>query len=152
MGAVDNKIALILSIAGIIIVAGYVISTVATNPSMHETSSYVGVKRDIFLFTSEMAEFNETRMGMPKDTFTPDTITAYKGDTLVIHFFNTEMEGGDTHSFTIYSKPYNINMVLDPGQNKTITIDANTTGIYQYICTFHPPTMTGRLVILEPPK
>src|SRR5574340_212721 len=152
MGKDNNKIALLISIASIIIVAGYVISTVTSNTSVHNTSSYVGVKRDIFLFTSEMAEFNETRMGMPKDTFTPDTISANKGDTLVIHFFNAEAEGGDKLSFTIYSKPYNVNIVLAPGQNKSVTINANTTGIYQYICTFHPPTMTGHLVVLEPTK
>jgi plastocyanin len=149
MGRDNNKITLLISIASIIIVAGYVVSTVSSNTSVRNTS-YVGVKRDIFLFTSEMAEFNETRMGMPKDTFTPDTISVYKGDTLVIHFFNAEAEGGDKHSFTIYGKPYNVNIVLDPGQNKTVTINANTTGIYQYICTFHPPTMTGHLVVLEP--
>lgn len=152
MGRDYGKIALLISITSIIIVVSYVTSTLISNTSAHVVSSYVGVKRDIFLFTSEMAEFNETRMGMPKDTFTPDTISVYKGDTLVIHFFNAEAEGGDKHSFTIYSKPYNVNTVLDPGQNKTITIDANTTGIYQYICTFHPPTMTGHLVVLEPPK
>ncbi|MDE1839890.1 MAG: cupredoxin domain-containing protein [Thaumarchaeota archaeon] len=146
-----NKIALLISISSIIIVIGYVLSTVTSTTPVHDASSYVGVKRDIFLFTSEMAEFNETKMGMPKDTFTPDTISVYKGDTLLIHFFNTEAEGGDTHSFTIYSKPYNVNVVLNPGQNKTITINANTTGIYRYICTFHPPTMTGNLVVLEPP-
>ncbi|MDE1728821.1 MAG: cupredoxin domain-containing protein [Thaumarchaeota archaeon] len=145
-----NKIALLISIASIIVVVGYIAYT-QSNASTHVTSSYVGKKRDIYLFTSEMAEFNETRMGMPKDTFTPDTISVYKGDTLVIHFFNAEAEGGDKHSFTIYGKPYDVNVVLDPGQNKTITIDANTTGIYQYICTFHPPTMTGHLAVLDPP-
>ncbi|MFZ0843712.1 MAG: cupredoxin domain-containing protein [Nitrosotalea sp.] len=70
---------------------------------------------------------------------------------MVIHFFNTEEPGGDNHSFTIY-KPYNIDVILHPGENKTIIFYANTTGIFNYICTFHQPTMTGQLIVQPPPQ
>ncbi len=113
----------------------------------NNTQQYVGVKKEFYLFDSEIPEFNETEMGMPHDTFSMPTITVFKNDKVVIHFFNIEELGGDPHSFTIY-QPYNIDVVVHPQENKTITFVANTTGIFNYICTFHQPTMTGQLIVL----
>jgi hypothetical protein len=36
---------------------------------------------------------------------------------------------------------------LDGGQNKTITLTANQTGIFKYECIYHMPSMTGQLVV-----
>ncbi|MDE1767255.1 MAG: hypothetical protein KGI27_13440 [Thaumarchaeota archaeon] len=51
----------------------------------------------------------------------------------------------------MFDKPYDINVVLHPGENKTITFDANVTGIFTYYCTFHYPTMRGQLIVQPPP-
>ena len=70
--------------------------------------------------------------------------------TLVVHFYNVEPEADDRHSFTILGGPYATDNPLDGGQNKTITFTANQTGIFTYSCTFHPPSMTGQLVVSLP--
>ncbi len=115
------------------------------------TAHYTGEKREFWLFNSEIPEFNETKMGMPHDVYSMPVIAVYKGDKVVIHFFNTEEPGGDHHSFTLFDKPYNINVDLSPGQNTTFSFDANTTGIFAYYCTYHPPTMKGQLIVQPPP-
>ncbi len=115
-----------------------------------ESSPYTGMKREFWLFNSYIPNFNDTKMGMPHDIYSMPLITVFKGDTVVIHFFNTEEAGGDHHSFTIVDKPYDIDVKLGPGENKTITFDANTTGVFTYYCTFHKPTMRGQLVVELP--
>ncbi len=149
----DSKI---LVLAGISVTA-IIIALVAVAISLQNTSltnnvqHYNGEKREFWLFNSAIPDFNETAMGMPHDVYSMPTMAVFKGDSVTIHFFNTEEPGGDNHSFTILSKPYNINVALSPGQNTTITFDANTTGIFSYYCTFHQPTMRGQLIVQSPP-
>lgn len=112
---------------------------------------YTGEKKEFWLFDSEIPGLNETQMGMPHDVYSMSTMAVFKGDKVIIHFFNIEEPGGDNHSFTIFDKPYNINVVVHPGENKTLTLDANTTGIFIYYCTFHQPTMRGQLIVQPPP-
>jgi plastocyanin len=155
-----NTIILGISIAAIII-ALIAITTSLQNtlqPSNQNTlqtsknqQNYTGEKREFWLFDSEIPGFNETQMGMPHDIYSMPVMAVFKGDKLTIHFFNLEQRGGDNHSFTIFEKPYDINVVLHPGENKTITMDANTTGVFTYYCTFHYPTMRGQLIVQPPP-
>ena len=126
----------------------------AINQNTLQTSSaqhYTEETREFWLFDSQIPGFNETQMGMPHDVYSMPVIAVFKGDNVIIHFFNIEQLGGDNHSFTIFDKSYNINVVLHPGENKTITFDANTTGIFTYYCTFHQPTMRGQLIVQPPP-
>jgi plastocyanin len=104
-------------------------------------------KREFWLFNSEIPGFNETKMGISHDVFSMPSITVNRGDTVVIHFFNTEPRGGDHHTFTISDSAYNINAEVRPGENKTITFDATTSGIFPFTCTFHQPTMTGQFIV-----
>jgi plastocyanin len=113
------------------------------------TQQYVGKKKEFYLFDSEIPGFNETEMGMPHDIYSMPVMAVFKGDTVVIHFFNIEEPGGDDHSFTIY-KPYNIDVIVHPRENKTITFVANTTGTFSYIYTFHQPTMRDHLIVQTP--
>ncbi len=108
---------------------------------------YTGIKREFWLFNSNIPDFNETKMAMPHDVYSMPSIIVNKGDTVVIHFFNTEPKGGDHHSFTISDNAYNINVEVSPRENKTITFDATTAGIFPFICTFHQPTMKGQLIV-----
>jgi plastocyanin len=121
-------------------------------PNTTQLQYAVGKKKEFYLFDSEIPGFNETEMGMPHDIFSMPVMAVFKGDKVVIHFFNIEEPGGDNHSFTIYDKPYNIDVVVHPGENKTITFDANTTGTFPYLCTFHQPTMRGQLIVQSPPQ
>jgi len=147
----NTKIVIIASISiTAIILALIAIVMPVKNMQENGQTAYTDVKREFWLFNSDIPEFNDTKMGMPHDVFSMPVISALKGDTIVIHFFNTEDAGGDHHSFTILVKPYEINVELSPGENKTITFDANTTGVFTYYCTFHQPTMRGQLVVELP--
>lgn len=144
-----------ITIIACISIAAIIISVIAItipvkNMPENEQTAYTGVKREYWLFNSDVPDFNETKTGMPHDAFSMPIISALKGDTVTIHFFNTEEPTGDHHSFTILDKPYNINVDLSPGENKTITFVATTAGVYNYYCTYHQPTMRGQLVVESP--
>lgn len=115
-----------------------------------EPSNYKGVKREFYLFNDHVNGFNDTRVGIPGDKFSISSITVKKGDIVVIHFYNIEEKGGDNHSFTMNEKPYNINTIVQPNSNQTITCTATNTGVYTYFCSFHAPSMRGQLIV-EPP-
>jgi plastocyanin len=143
-----------IAIALIAVTMSSTTTSQAINQNTLQTSNiphYTGEKREFWLSDSEIPGFNETQMGMPKDIYSMPVMAVFKGDKMVIHFFNIEQPGGDNHSFTIFDKPYNINVVLHPGENTTITMDANTTGVFTYYCTFHYPTMRGQLIVQPPP-
>lgn len=100
-----------------------------------------------FWVLSVVLPFNDTMVGLPHDYFAPDRIVVNKGDTVTIHFYNTEDEP-ERHTFTM-AAPYAVNKDLDFGANADITFVANVAGVFPYTCTFHQPTMTGWLVVLE---
>lgn len=99
--------------------------------------------RIIYLFNSHLPDANETKLGIPTDLFAPSSITVNKGDTVIVHFYNTENE---PHTFTI-GAPYNIDKNVPGGQNATIVFKANYQGIFQYYCKYHLPTMQGQLIV-----
>lgn len=101
-----------------------------------------------YLFTAEHEGLNETKLGIPPDTFSPDVLVATEGDKLIIHFYN--LDTTDRHTFTIAS-PYNINKDLLPGQNATVIFKAVQEGVFRFYCTYHQPTMIGQLIVLHPP-
>lgn len=158
--SVNSKNAIILGVSSAAVVISVIAILVSLQDMPHTNdqsvmqavaSHYQGKKREFWLFDSEIPEFNETKMDMPHDVYSMSTISVYRGDHVVIHFFNIEQSGGDNHSFTIFDKPYDINVVITPGENKTVTFDANTTGIFSFYCTFHQPTMRGQLLVQPPP-
>ena len=104
--------------------------------------------KTLYLFTAEHDGVNQTRLGIPPDTFSPDILEVNTGDNVTIHFYN--LDTTDSHTFTI-GAPYNIDKVVTPGQNATFTFKAADQGIYRFYCRFHQPTMTGQLVVLAPP-
>ncbi|HKK08483.1 MAG TPA: cupredoxin domain-containing protein [Gemmatimonadota bacterium] len=79
--------------------------------------------------------------------FVPSTLTAYRGDTLVLDLVNPE---DDLHTFVLDGHE-----ALDiPGQSTvTDTIVAREAGISRFVCDIpaHSPFMYGQLVVLPPP-
>ena len=138
------------TIAGILFLASFagvwtpIQRALAVNPH-----SYNGVTREFYLTNMDNAKIDEEKSGLPADLFNIPEMTVRKGDTVVIHFYNVEPDVDDRHSFTMEG-PYATDNPLDGGQNKTITFTANQTGIFTYICTFHPPSMKGQLVVSLP--
>ena len=102
--------------------------------------------REFWVFTVVLP-FNDSMPGFPShDYFAPDRMTVNKGDTVKIHFFNTE-ETPEDHTFTM-DAPYTMNHILPSNQTTEFDFVANTPGIFPYRCIYHQPTMTGWLVVL----
>ena len=159
-GSTKNVIIISISVVAIILASvAIIISLQNISPTNNQNTlqasvtqqHYTGEKKEFWLFDSNIPDFNETKMGMPHDVYSIPVINVFKGDKVIIHFFNIEEPGSDDHSFTILDKPYNIDVVVHPGENKTITLDTNMTGIFTYYCTFHYPTMRGQLIVQSPP-
>ena len=123
--------------------AGFGAATLA-NPANPKP---VPQEREFWVFTVVLP-FNDSKPGFPShDYFAPDRMTVNKGDTVKIHFFNTEDEPED-HTFTMQA-PYAMDHDLPYGQTTDITFVAGNPGIFSYRCRFHQPTMTGWLVVLD---
>jgi plastocyanin len=101
-----------------------------------------------YLFSAEHEGVNETKLGIPPDTFSPDVLEVTEGDNVTVHFYN--LDTTDRHTFTI-GAPYNINEDLLPGTNATFTFKAGDEGVFRFYCTYHQPVMSGQLVVLPPP-
>ena len=157
--AADSSVAALLSSTTTIIINQLITPFAAAQPQQQQpqtkatitTSSTIPPltnNKTLYLFTAEHDGVNQTRLGIPPDTFSPDVLEVNTGDNVTIHFYN--LDTTDSHTFTI-GAPYNIDKVVTPGQNATFTFKAADQGIYRFYCRFHQPTMTGQLVVLAPP-
>jgi plastocyanin len=105
--------------------------------------------REFYLFTQVDEAVNEEELGIPPDQFFPTQIVVNKGDKAVVHFYNLEPEETqEHHTFTIASGSYQMHHDLNAGEQKTIEFTASEAGVFDYLCTFHPPTMRGQLVVV----
>ena len=102
-----------------------------------------------YLFSAEHEGVNETKLGIPPDTYSPDLLEVTEGDNVTIHFYN--LDTTDRHTFTMGS-PYNINEDLLPGTNATFAFKAADEGVFRFYCTYHQPIMSGQLIVLPPPS
>jgi plastocyanin len=107
--------------------------------------------REFYLLTQvdEGVEAIEDELGIPPDLFFPTQMTVNRGDDVVVHFYNLEpVESQEHHTFTILSGVYQTQNDLNAGEHKTIEFTASEAGVFEYICTYHQPTMRGQLVVL----
>jgi plastocyanin len=123
-------------------------TTNTTTSTTNQTSSTSSSNKIFYLFTAEYEGFNETKLGIPADTFSPDVLIVNEGDNVTIQSYN--LDTTDRHTFTI-GAPYNINEDLLPLHNGTITFKATQEGVFRFYCTYHQPTMAGQFVVLHPP-
>lgn len=75
----------------------------------------------------------EVWMMAVRSFFAPDVIRVKKGDTVTIHITNIEQTRDELHGFAI--NEYNLNLVIDPGETKTVTFKADKSGVYPFYCT-----------------
>ncbi len=75
----------------------------------------------------------EARIFSIRSYFTPNEIEVQQGDSVILHVTNAEQERDMLHGFGIAS--YNINVVMDPGETKTIAFRATKPGVYPFYCT-----------------
>ncbi|WP_163969552.1 Sec-dependent nitrous-oxide reductase [Oceanobacillus halotolerans] len=83
------------------------------------------------------------------DSDRPDTVTVKEGDTVHFHITNTDRDEDITHGMGING--YNENFEIQPGETKTLTIEADKSGSYPIYCTnfcsaLHQE-MTGYLLV-----
>ena len=86
----------------------------------------------------------------PSARFTPDTVTAYQGDTVVFNVTNRDPRAISTtagrHGFTVDGS--SIATTVDPGALISETFAGVAAGTYRFYCQLHTPHLSGQLVVL----
>jgi len=70
---------------------------------------------------------------MVRSSFTPQAIEVNEGDTVTVALTNIEQTTDELHGFGLLD--YNINVIVDPGETKTVTFKADKPGVFAYYCT-----------------
>jgi nitrous-oxide reductase len=65
--------------------------------------------------------------------FEPSKIQVQQGDTVLIHVTNADQTLDVLHGYGIVG--YNKNIVLDPGETKTVKFVADRAGVFPFYCT-----------------
>jgi nitrous-oxide reductase len=73
------------------------------------------------------------KMTAVRSNFEPNKIEVNEGDKVTIHLTNIEQTTDELHGIAIAE--YNINVVVDPGETKTIEFVASKPGVFPYYCT-----------------
>ena len=68
-----------------------------------------------------------------RSTITPTVMEVSQGETITVALTNIEQTTDELHGFGLLG--YNINVVVDPGETKTVTFTANKPGVFPYYCT-----------------
>lgn len=68
-----------------------------------------------------------------RSRFSPDKIEASVGDTIELHITNIEQTSDMIHGFAITE--HNMNVVIDPGETKTIELTLEKPGVFPFYCT-----------------
>jgi nitrous-oxide reductase len=75
----------------------------------------------------------EVSMVAVRSSFEPTSIEVNKGDKVTIYVTNIEQTTDELHGVGIAE--YNINVVVDPGETKTIEFVADKPGVFPFYCT-----------------
>jgi nitrous-oxide reductase len=73
------------------------------------------------------------KMTAVRSNFEPNKIEVNQGDHVTIYLTNIEQTTDELHGFGL--EDYNINVVVDPGETKTIEFTADKPGVFAYYCT-----------------
>jgi nitrous-oxide reductase len=68
-----------------------------------------------------------------RSTLTPTDFEVNEGDEVTVAITNIEQTTDELHGFGLLD--YNINLVIDPGETKTVTFTAKRKGVFAYYCT-----------------
>ncbi len=75
----------------------------------------------------------EVKMYAMRSYFSPGELEVQQGDSVIVHLTNGEQERDMLHGFGVAG--YNINLVVDPGETKTVAFRASTPGVWPFYCT-----------------
>ena len=73
------------------------------------------------------------KMVAVRSTLTPTSFELNAGDEVTVAITNIEQTTDELHGFGLLD--YNINLVIDPGETKTVTFTAKKSGVFAYYCT-----------------
>jgi len=73
------------------------------------------------------------RMAVVRSTIYPTDFEVREGDEVKIAITNIEQTTDELHGLGILD--YNLNIVVDPGETKTVTFKAKKKGVFPYYCT-----------------
>jgi nitrous-oxide reductase len=73
------------------------------------------------------------KMVAVRSSFEPNAFEVNQGDNVTIHLTNIEQTTDELHGFGL--NDYNLNVVVDPGETKTIQFVAGKPGVFPYYCT-----------------
>ncbi|MFN8061757.1 MAG: Sec-dependent nitrous-oxide reductase [Vicinamibacterales bacterium] len=68
-----------------------------------------------------------------RSNFEPNSFEVNQGDTVTVALTNIEQTTDVLHGWGLLD--YNVNIVMDPGETKTVTFKADKKGVYPYYCT-----------------
>ncbi|AXI08525.1 cytochrome B [Oceanobacillus zhaokaii] len=90
-----------------------------------------------------MEMVNEIVVELNDNYFNPDVITISNGKTTKLKIKNV---GKKEHTFTV--EKLGIDVELQPGKEKTITVKPENPGTYELICRFHyQEGMVGKVIV-----
>ena len=125
-----------------------------SNTTTTQSIMPASTNKTFYIFSVEVEGVNETAAGIAGDVYSLPVIEVNRGDSVTVHFYNTEeLEVGETperHAFKIDAQPYSVNIDVGPGESGNATFTADQEGIFPYYCIYHLPSMTGQLVVLPP--
>ena len=75
----------------------------------------------------------EIKMVAIRSRFLPDQIEVQQGDEVTIHLTNTEQSTDMIHGLGI--SEHDMNVIVDPGETKTIRFTAGKSGVFPFYCT-----------------
>ncbi|PTY08180.1 nitrous-oxide reductase [Opitutaceae bacterium EW11] len=89
-----------------------------------------------------------------RSRFIPDRIDAQEGDTVIVHLTNVEQTPDMIHGYGVAE--YNLNIIVDPGETRTLKFVAKKAGVFPFYCTnfcsaLHQE-MQGYLAVKPAPK
>ena len=154
----------IIAILGVLALLVVVVVTVVTIPQQEAVAQQqnnmttqsimpASSNKTFYVFSVEVEGVNETAARVAGDIYTLPIIAVNRGDSVTVHFYNTEPTEEETverHAFTIDAQPYSVNIDIAPGESGNATFTADQEGIFPIYCIYHLPTMTGQLVVLPP--
>lgn len=104
----------------------------------------------VSLFASTDSRAGEVKMtivnietGQGVKIWTPESITAKKGDTVTLTLVN-KLDA--EHGYEIDA--VKVKEVVGPQKTTTVTFKADKAGIFPIKCQLHPPHVAGQLVVL----
>jgi nitrous-oxide reductase len=68
-----------------------------------------------------------------RSTITPTSVEVKEGDTVTFALTNIEQTTDELHGFGLLD--WNTNIVVDPGETKTVTLKIDRPGVFPYYCT-----------------